>query len=111
MAEAKNIGVHAVSVPDGRLVPPGRTVEDVDPADPEVRALVEAGHLLLLDTPEVTGTSVESILGWVGDDPGRAGKALAAERARPDGERRSTLVDRLQRLVDHPDTSQEDPAS
>jgi hypothetical protein len=39
--------------------------------------------------------TVSEVLRWVGDDPGRAGQALDAERA---GRRRSSLIAELERL-------------
>lgn len=44
---------------------------------------------------EVPEGSVKDVLSWVGDDPLRAQAALRAEAAKPEAERRKTLLDAL----------------
>lgn len=105
MATATCIVTFPVDLPSGRLVLPGKSASDVDPAHPEVQAKVAAG-LLRLDDIDVP-SKVEDIVTWVGDDPGRATVALNAENARGSDARR-TLVDKLTQLVDNHDKPQED---
>jgi hypothetical protein len=49
--------------------------------------------------------TVQDVLDWVGDDPGRAQEALDAEQA---GQARSTLIARLEAIAS---TTQEDDMS
>lgn len=107
MATVKVLSTRAGSLSDSRRLVAGRTVDDVDETDPAVQALVADGHIRLEDA-DVPDGKVDDIVGWVGDDPRRAGRALAIERARPERDQRSTLIDRLEGLVGHDDASPEE---
>lgn len=106
MSTVKVLSTRAGSLPDGRRLVAGRTVSHVDVTDPAVQALVADGHIALERT-QVPDGKVDDIIKWVGDDPRRAGEALAAERARPERDQRSTLIDRLEGLV-APDSKPEE---
>ena len=108
MATVKNIARHAVDLPDGRLLPPGAVAQEVEAADPDLQAKVSTGLLLMIDSFDAADRKVDDVLEWVGDDPERAGEALAAERARPEREQRSTLIDKLAELVEG-DATDESP--
>jgi hypothetical protein len=49
------------------------------------------------------GSSVDSLMEWVGDDPAKAGAVRRAEQAKPEDEQRKTLHERLDKLVATPD--------
>lgn len=51
------------------------------------------------DELDITGT-IDAVLAWVGDDQERAAEALAAEQDRPEGDQRSSLVDKLTAVID-----------
>lgn len=108
MPPVKSIAVRAVPLPNGSMLAPGRTA-DVDLTHPEVLAAIDAGLLLALEQPgdEVPAT-VAAVLEWVADDVDRAGQALAHEIARPEDERRSTLVDKLEQLVAGPNPDEKE---
>lgn len=81
---------------------------DVLPGDvPEedITRLSHFGHIEWVEEPEpvdpdaVPAATIETILGWVGDDPERAQRALDAETAGR-GKNRSTLIDRLKSIVE-----------
>jgi protein involved in temperature-dependent protein secretion len=61
-------------------------VEPAEVAEPEV------------DSEEVPGGTAVEVLAWVGDNAGRAARALEVEQAK-DGGGRSTLVANLSKLV------------
>jgi hypothetical protein len=50
-----------------------------------------------VDSDGVPDSSVKDVLGWVGDDPARAGLALAAETGRDTP--RKTLIAELEKLI------------
>jgi hypothetical protein len=95
MAPVKCVALQAVPLPDGALLPPGRTA-DVDLGHPEIRLHLDTEALVVLDPPEIPDT-VREILEWVGEDDRRAELALIAERDRT--RPRSTLVEQLKQLL------------
>jgi hypothetical protein len=82
-----------------KRLPPG-TVERAPAAEaPEIPEQNPARVAAILNpTPEaVPAGSAETVLGWVGTDPDRAGRALQAEQAADPP--RSTLVAKLEKLA------------
>lgn len=49
MSAVKCVALHPVSLPDGRLLPPGRRAERIDLDHPEVRAAVDDGRLVEIE--------------------------------------------------------------
>lgn len=70
------------------LVQPTVTVEEKAPEKP-----VDAPQTEEATVPE---GSIKEVLGWVGDDATKAQQALKAEKA---GEKRTTLVSKLEALI------------
>jgi hypothetical protein len=48
---------------------------------------------------EVPTGGIKSVQEWVGDDTGRAQRALDAETAKPEDDQRSSLIEWLERIV------------
>jgi hypothetical protein len=77
------------------------THSPVEPLDDDARALLE-GFQEEPESPaspvdlDIDGTAAD-VLSWVGEDPGRAAEALAAEQAKD--KPRSTLVKQLEKLA------------
>lgn len=100
MADVKCAALHAVPLPDGRLLAPGRTATGVDVTDVEVRTYLDTGALVALTAFDLDSARVDEVLAWVADDPERAACALTAEKKRQTP--RTTLVERLEPLLDSP---------
>jgi hypothetical protein len=95
-AVAYNNGIHQLAA--GEVIPAGEFADHlaasgapVEPETPPAGPEQEPA-----DPDAVPDGTVDEVLAWVGDDPDRAGRALAVEqdRDRP----RSTLVDALTKL-------------
>jgi hypothetical protein len=65
------------------------------PGDPTVRRDAD-GEQIDSDDEDVPDGTVDEVVRWVGDDPGRASRALNVERA---GQNRTTLVSQLESLA------------
>lgn len=61
----------------------------------EVEA-VEAVEAPVTEATVVPGGSIKTVLGWVGDDATRAKTALSAE---VDGEKRTSLISKLESII------------
>ena len=99
MPNVRCTALQAVSLPSGALLPPGKDAT-VDLGDPEVAQLIADERLIALpnaisDVP----AKAADVLTWVGDDLDRAGRALAVENSRPEADRRSSVLERLDQLL------------
>lgn len=92
-----------VGIETGQWLEPGDPVEvDEDVAghgpdgdDPGAGLLAQTANFVEAD---MSGSTVAKVLEAVGDDPEKAEQALALERTKGDGARR-TLIDKLEALV------------
>lgn len=66
------------------------------PGDPTQRIDPETGEQIDSDDSDVPEGTVDEVVDWVGDDQGRATRALQAERA---GQNRTTLVAQLEPIA------------
>lgn len=98
-----------------RVAVTGNVIE-VDDADGRVAKAIESGWLVKPDAevdapadvslpdgeaaamPDIS-SPVTVLSDWVGDDKVRAGQVLDAEHARPEDEQRSTLIAKLESIV------------
>lgn len=81
---------------DPYAAPVTQEARKIDPT-PAVEAAVEAPEAPVTEEMVVPEGSIKKVLDWVSDDAAKAKAALDAENA---GEKRSTLIAKLESIID-----------
>ena len=83
----------------------GPAVEEAKPVAPVAVPVVDSFNQPVVETPveapqtaetEVPEGSIKDVLGWVGEDTTKAQKALDAEKS---GDKRTTLISKLESII------------